>query len=159
MTVGDLQLLLADLGRLMDAGRAERAVVDDLKAFAAGLRPYSKEPLAAFTKQLAGLNRAGAAPAGPPAAVAALAAEARDLYDRAHLPEVTVDQIQAWGVRLSGLTREGLLAVADRLGLKGLKAKKKKDEVQAGIVDAILVLKRSAIRRGMLDRPLEPAAV
>lgn len=155
MTAGDLQEMLAELGRLMDAGRAERTVVNDLKSFAAGLRPYSKEPLAAFTRQLGNLNRNGASAAPPPPApVAALADEARDLYDRAHHPDVIVDQIQAWGGRLGGLSKDGLVTIAERLGMVGMKStKKKKDDIQAAIVDRILVLKRSAIRRDNIGHP------
>jgi hypothetical protein len=167
--VADLQQHLSDLGRLLVSSGA-KGVAKDLEVISAALKPFRDQPLKGFADFLAkaeaysrgeGLHpaekprratrsTAAKAPAADPAAVTA---EVRDLYDRAASPSVTVEQIDGTCGKLTGLNKDGVVSVADQLGIRGMKSKAKAAIVEA-IRQRILARKGATIRAGMVDRPL-----
>jgi hypothetical protein len=172
MKVADLQQHLADLGRMLEAAGA-KSVATDLAAIQKGLSPFRELPLKGFAdflvraeayraggevppvapksggKGKGAAAKAAAKPALPDAA--ALAQEVRSLYDRAADPAVTAEQIDALGGRLAGLTKDGLVAVAEAIDMRGMKSKKK-DEILAAIQNRIRTRKGATQKVGMIDR-------
>jgi hypothetical protein len=168
--VADLQQHLADLARLLEASGA-KAVAGDLAAIGKGLAPFRELPLKSFaaflTKaeaysggevplarpagQRSAAKRAAKAP-GPGAE--AMANEARELYERAADPAVTLEEIDRLASRLGSLSKDGLAAVAEGIGLKGIRAKTK-GFIQEAIRSRITARKGTAQRVGLLDRPGE----
>ena len=173
MKVADLQQHLADLGRLLEASGA-KTVAADLAAIRDGLGPFRELPLKGFAEFLAraeaysrgevplappkGGRSSGSKPASSRAAktpapdVGILAREVRELYDRVADPAVTAEQIDALAGRLGGLTKDGLVAVAEVIDLKGMKAKTKPD-ILGAIRQRFHARKGATQRAGLLDRP------
>jgi hypothetical protein len=80
------------------------------------------------------------------------------LYDQASSPSVTADQIDGLGVRLAGLTKNDLVSIAEKIELKGMKAKTK-DVVIDSICSRIRARKATTQRAGLIDRPTPPTEV
>jgi hypothetical protein len=67
-------------------------------------------------------------------------------------PAVTGEQIDALVGRLGGLTKDGLVTVADAIDLKGMKAKKK-DDILGAMRQRFHARKGATQRAGLIDRP------
>jgi hypothetical protein len=172
MSVADLQQYLADLARLLEAGGA-RGVAADLAAIRDGLAPFRGLTLRKFAEFLVRAEafsrgevppatlrrgRGGAKTAGSKKATAdpaALGREVQGLFERAADPAVTAEQIEAAVGRLGGLTKDVLVAVAEAIGLQGMRSKKK-DDIQAAIRHRLLARKGTSVRTGLIDRPAPP---
>jgi hypothetical protein len=171
MKVADLQQHLADLARLLEASGA-RPVAADLAAIREGLAPFRDLPLKGFADFLVraeaysrgevpitpapgGRRAAPSRPAkskAPAGDADALGRETHDLYERAADPAVTPEQIDALAARLGALSKDGLAAVAERIGLKGMKAKSK-GAIQEAIRQRIIARKGASQRAGLIERP------
>jgi hypothetical protein len=168
MTVADLKQHLTDLAKLLDAAGG-RQVAKDFALMAEGLTPFAGQSLAEFTRLLALAHeyRTTGKLTPPPKAAraaklakaktdpAAVAAALRALYDRAGDPALPLEQINAELGQLAGLTKPGLLIVAERMELAGLKAKKV-DDIKAAIRQKVLDRRSSAQRGQLMEAP--PAA-
>jgi hypothetical protein len=169
--VADLQQHLADLTRLLESSGA-KVVATDLAAIRDGLAPFRDLPLKEFAGFLARAEAYSrgevpvAAPKGArdtrkPAAGAKLKAptldanavcvEIRDLYERAASPAVSAEHIEVACGRAGNLSKPGVLAIAEAVGLKGLKSKTK-DAILDAIRQRIFGRKGGTIRAGLTDR-------
>lgn len=170
MKVADLQQHFGDLARLLDASGA-KAVASDLTAIERGLHPFRDLPAKEFADFLvrAEAYSRGEVPLVQPTGkrgstarptravpstpnVDALAAEAHDLYEQAASPSVSIEQIDALVAKFGTLSKDGLVIVAERIGLKGMKSKGK-GAVQEAIRLRMLSRKGSTQRAGLIDRP------
>ena len=80
-------------------------------------------------------------------------AEVKSLYQRAAEPDVSEEQIRNACGQLGAMSKDGLMRVAEAIGLAGMKSKKK-DELLAEITLQLIESKGAAIRRAQLvDRP------
>ncbi len=77
-----------------------------------------------------------------------VAANVRNLYDRSGDLSLSMEQIEVDLAPLAGLTKPGLLVVAERMELAGLKPKKV-DEIRGAIRQKILDRRSSAQREQM----------
>jgi hypothetical protein len=170
MKVADLQQHLADLKGLLERAGVRGAVLTDLDAIGKGLAPFRERPLREFADFLVraeAYSRGEVPPQAPkgrgrsPAAgkdkapapdAAALAQEARRLYDQATDPAVTTEVVRGLAARLGKLTADGLRTVAEAVELKVAKSAKKA-AILEGIERRILDRKGSWERAGLLDRP------
>jgi hypothetical protein len=106
VTVGELQLLLTDLGKFLRAAEAAR-VVGELEYFTAKLQPFRDQKLKAFADFLTQAEAAARGIPAPkkaaargksssdPAAVEEACQRVLVLYDRVIDPSVTLEQIEA----------------------------------------------------------------
>jgi hypothetical protein len=171
MKVSVLQQHLADLARFLEASGA-KTVAAELGAIRDGLTPFRELPLKGFAEFLGRAEaysrgevpvtppkggRKAPSPAGkPPGKAPALDAdgltrEARELYDRVSDPSITGEQIDALTGRLGGLTKGGLVAVAEAIDLVGM-GTKKKDDIVAAIRQRFHARKGATQRAGLIDR-------
>lgn len=171
MKVADLQKHLSDLASFLENAKAAKAITDDLRAISTGLAPFANLPLkdfAAFlgraeqfdrTGQLLASGKAPKAPKALPKAapdVDSLARETLLLYERAADPSTTQEAIDALLGRLVPLKKAGLVTIAERIGLKGMKSKKL-DKILSEIRSSIEDRKGSYQRSGMLHPKGETA--
>lgn len=165
MTVDELRETLIQLGRLLQAADAKKGTVSGLAEFVELAAPFGPLSLKAFVKlaeagqkppadRPPGQGRGGAA---PKADADALARDLAALYERAGGLEVSEEQLRAACAPLGGLTKDGLVRVADAVGLVGMKAKAKGDIADA-ITARLLGRKGAATRRELIDRPPAPPA-
>lgn len=147
MNVAHLQQHLADLGKLLDASGAGKAVVADLEALSDRLTMFRDLSLRSFAdflakaeeavrkgEALAPPGRKAAAPKAKPPAVEidAVAREVASLYDRAASPDVSDEQVDRSLAALDGLKKPELVVVAERMRIP-----LKKSETAANIVKTI----------------------
>jgi len=170
VTVADLKQHLADLARFLEASGGAK-VAKDLATAADGLTPFAGQSLAEFARLLALAHEYHTTgkltpPPKPPRAAkptkakvdpAEAAAAVRQLYDRAGDLALTMEQIDADLGRLSGLNKNGLLAVCERMGLAGMKAKEV-DAIRAAVRQKILDRRSAAQREQMIHSPSPPDA-
>jgi hypothetical protein len=176
MNVADLQRHLTDLRRLLEAAGVKGAVITDLEAIGDGLVPFQHHSLrdfAGFLVRAEAFSR-GEVPVTPPRSrrtttaprprgkqkapppdPAALAQEAKRLYDQATDPAITADMVDTLATRLGELSKAGLMTVAAVLELKVAKSATKDDIVKA-IPRWIMDRKGSYQRAGLLDKPAGP---
>lgn len=157
MNVNQLRDTLSQLTTLLRAAGARQSTLDGLTEFVEATAPFGDLTVKAFVK-LAEVGRSPPPPKSPPSAKAradptALAAEVKDLYERAADPAVTEQQVRAACARLSALAKDALVRLADGIELFGMKAKKK-DDIVAAITNRLLDRKGAAIRRQLIDRPV-----
>lgn len=158
MTVREFRETLAQLVRLLEAADAKKATVTGLAEFIEATTTFGDLTLKAFVK-LAEAGRTPAAPKPSPtrkpratADAAGIAAEVKDLYDRAGEAGVTEEQIRAACGRLAPVDKDSLVALANEIGLVGMKSRTK-PQIVAGITERLLDRKGAAIRRQLIDRP------
>jgi hypothetical protein len=161
MTVGQLLAHLRSLAQLLEAGGARSAA--ELHALCEALSDRNTLSLSAWVAELRSPAPVVATPASePPLArpttskkvspeLEALSRETQQMYESASSPLVTHELVDQLITRLSGLSKENLLSVAERIGLKGLMNKNKK-QIQEAIKDRILKRKGVIIRASMSDR-------
>ncbi len=158
MTVADLQKFVANLGELLSSSKAG-TVVAELSALADGLGPFRDKTLKEFVAFLAWAERAKRegvppskpvkqkAPRGevPPAITVEQATEVfKALYERALQADVTPELVAAEVMKLGGLKKGELDAVARGVGLH--QKLKTKGEVMAALQARVLG------RKGMNER-------
>jgi hypothetical protein len=160
VTVQDLRDTLTRLVELLQAADAKPATTRGLTEFVERTAGFRELSLKAFVnlaeagwtpstvKVPSGKRTSGRTGADP----AVVAAEVKDLYERAADLSVTEDQVRTACGRLAALSKDSLVHLADDIGLHGMKAKKKGDIV-AGITNRVLDRKGAAIRRQLIDRP------
>jgi hypothetical protein len=156
------------LVKLLEASDAKASTTRGLSEFVELTGGFDNESLKAFVK-LAEVGR------NPPTAVPktkgktkvgdpeAIAAEVKDLYERAAEPAVTEERMREACDKLGGLSKDGLVRLADAIGLFGMKSKKK-DGIVLEITNRLLDRKGAVIRKELINRPqsggapTEPAA-
>jgi hypothetical protein len=168
MKVAELQDYLANLGRCLQASGA-KSVAKDLETISQAMVPFRDQSLKVFADFLI---RAEAYSRGelPPSGKAGrgsnrprstgkesvdaegVARMVRDLYDRVSDPAVTADQIEAGLQPLAKLSKDGLIAVAEAIDLKGMKSKPK-NEIIVAINQRLAARKGATHRAGLIDRP------
>jgi hypothetical protein len=167
--VSDLQKLLADLEPLLTTCGTKAAAITDLKKVREGLAPFSQLSLKDFAGFLARAEAysrgevpvkpsrgSGSRPkpgVSPKVDATVLAQQVRALYDRAGHPSTTDEQIDSQTAELGQLSKDGLVIVAEAIGLLGMKNAKKKADIVAKIRQRILARKGTTQRAGMIDRP------
>lgn len=162
MIVHDLKQHLHDLSKLLESSGAKSAA-KDLGVAAEALAPFGAQSITEFGRFLAKAHEYHttgtlSAPARRPRTSKAkadpneVAASIRNLYDRSGDLSLTKEQIDADLAPLTGLTKPGLLVVAERMELAGLKAKKV-DEIRGAIRQKILDRRSSAQREQMTAQP------
>lgn len=157
MTVDDLRGTLTQLAGLLRAADAKKSTVAGLDEFVELAAPFGGLSLKAFIKlaetgQKPSPSGRGRGAAGPKAEADVLARELAALYERAGDPDVSEDQLRAACAPLPGLTKDGLVKVADAIGLVGMKAKAK-DAIVVAITDRLVGRKGTATRRELINRP------
>ncbi|MDB5307176.1 MAG: hypothetical protein JWO38_1378 [Gemmataceae bacterium] len=160
MTVQELRETLTRLVGLLQATDAKAATTRGLSEFVEATAPFGDLSLKAFVK-LAEAGRTPPTPKPGPAGKskldpAAVAAEVKNLYDRAADPAVTEEQMRLSCGKLGSLTKEALVRLAESIQLYGMKTKNKGDIV-ADITHQLVDRKGAAIRRQLMDRPSPPA--
>jgi hypothetical protein len=164
MIVHDLRQHLADLSKLVDSAGG-KAAAKDLASAADALAPFGAQSIAEFGRFLgmaheyhttgkltAPAKPARASRAKAKADPAEVATTIRGLYDRSGDLSLAMEQIDAELAPLAGLTKPGLLVVAERMELAGMKAKKV-NEIRAAIRQKILDRRSSAQREQMTAQP------
>jgi hypothetical protein len=152
--VADLQLHLADLARLMQAAGAKEAAAE-ITAVNDGLSRFRGQSLRELAAALAPPQPGAARPVTPKPLtdeLEAVAMQAMDVYERAADPSVTAEVIQGLVRRLGTLSKDGVAAVAERIGMKGVRSKSKAAN-QKAIRERIEARKGSSQRAGLIDRP------
>ncbi len=164
MTVADLQRVLQQVGRMVEAAGAKAGASAELDGFAAALDRFKERPLKGFAELVGRMDESGAvapksgktkaAPARVPAAdPQALAGEVRLLYDRAADPATTEAEVTALSERLGGLTIPGLKQVAAAIGFTVPSKLKTKVDIVGGIRHRIMDRRGASIRSQLGDRP------
>jgi hypothetical protein len=161
VTVQELRDTLVRLIALLEAADAKAATTRGLSEFVEATAGFGELSLKAFV----GLAEKGRTPAAEKTAGSlrakstkggkdpvAIAAEVKDLYERAADPNVSEEQVRTACGQLGALTKDGLVKLADDIGLLGMKAKKK-DDIVAGITHRLLDRKGAAIRKQLINRP------
>jgi hypothetical protein len=158
MTVKELNETLTQLVALLQAANAKSATITGLNEFIISTQTFGDLNLKAFVK-LAETGRTPAATASPTRSLGkqtvdtnALAADIVNLYQRAGEPAVTEEQIRTAGGRLTSLKKDGLLKLAEAIGLLGMKSKTVK-EIAAVITNRLLDRKGASIRGQLIARP------
>jgi hypothetical protein len=150
VNVAHLQQHLADLGKLLQASGAGKAVVADLKAIADRLTAFREMPLSAFADFLdkaqeavrkgealqpprkKATARIPAAKKQPNVDPAVLGVEVKNLYERAASPDVTDERINEVLAKLDGLKKKELELVA-----QGMQIPLKKSETIRSLIKEI----------------------
>lgn len=171
MKVADLQRHLADLARFLEASGG-KSVAGDLIAISEGLTPFATEDLRTFASFLGRADAyckggevpialpKGRKPAASkasakasPADVSLVAQETQRLYARASDPSLDGEAISATMRKVRGLSKSGMLTVAETIGLAGL-GKKKAEDVARAIEQRIQARRGTSQRVGLIDRPI-----
>jgi hypothetical protein len=143
---------------LLDASGARSAA--ELNALCDALNGRTALSLSAFAAELGATTTPSpivpAAPRTPPAKkgtpdLEPLARETQQTYESASSPAITLEAIDDLMTRLGPLTKDSLVVVAERIGLKGMAAKSK-GAIQAAIKDRIVKRKAVITRASMTDR-------
>jgi hypothetical protein len=171
MTVADLQQYFENLARVVRAAPAAKAA-DELEHIGRGLAPFRSMSLKDFSDFLARAEefaRTGQVSAAPTKGkarsatrstaaaktkpdAAALAQEAKRLYDQAATASVAEADLQALAANLNKLTKDGLKAVCGAIDLI-VKNTMKKDEMIREIQAKIEGRQGSKQRSGMTSLP------
>jgi hypothetical protein len=161
VTVQELRDTLTKFVELLKAADAKVATTRALTEFVEQARPFDDLKLGDFVK-LAEKGRNPPQPSAPAARPrqsggqsadpGTLAAEVKGLYDSAGDERVTEGAIREACGRLSALKKDGLIVVAEAIGLAGMQSKKK-DEIVTQITNRLLERKGAAIRGQLIDRP------
>jgi hypothetical protein len=167
--VSDFQQHVADLAKLLKASGA-KGVATDLTAIRDGLNPFRDQPLKTFADFLirAEAYSRGEVPVKPPprgkrpsgagkrratpANAQGLAGEIKELYERVAEPATNAQVIDVALAKLGPLTKDGLVVVAEAIGLLGMK-RKGKEHIKRAIRQRVLARKGAAQRAGIIDRP------
>lgn len=172
MKVADLQQHLMHVRQLLEAAGAGSKITSDIISIGQGLQPFREFGLKEFADFLirAEAYSRGEVPIAPSKKgkgtpktttqaatkpdVAALAAEAKQLYEQASASSTTLEMIEHLASRISGLDKKGLTEVAMAIDLKIASSTTKPAILQA-IRNRIIDRKGSFQRAGLLDRPTE----
>lgn len=158
MTVSDLRNTLTHLLGLLGTADAKPAKLRDLSEFIELTAEFDGLTLKAFLK----LAVAGQCPpttrpttikgSGTSRAPSALAAEVKDLFERASDPSVTEEQCRTTCGMLGKLTKPLLAELAESISVYGM-LRKNKAEIITAITNQLLDRKGAAIRRTLINRP------
>jgi hypothetical protein len=158
MTVGQLVTHLRSLASLLDASGARTAA--ELNALCDALNGRAALSLSTLAAELS-MSAAPPAiapplPRTPPTKkgspdLETLLRETQQTYESASSPAITLEMIDDLLTRLAPLTKDSLVVVAERIGLKGMAAKTK-PAIQAAIKDRIVKRKAVITRASMTDR-------
>ena len=158
MTVGQLVTHLRSLAGLLDASGARSAA--ELITLCDALGSRASLSLTTLAAEL-GTSPAQVAHSPPPVRtpppkkgtpdLEPLARETQQTYENASSPSITLEMIDDLLARLGPLTKENLILVAERIGLKGMSAKSK-PAIQSAIKDRIVKRKAVITRASMTDR-------
>jgi hypothetical protein len=167
MKVSDLQQYFTDLARLLNATDDKKSA-GKISGIAQLLQPFQDYDLgdfANFLMRAEEFNRTGLIPitpskptsrakasAQPKPELAALRSEVLHLHGSASSPGVDMQSIEALGPKLGALGKADLVAVAEAIGLVGMKSKTI-PQISTAIVSRIRSIKQSSIRTAISDRP------
>jgi hypothetical protein len=165
MTIADLKQHLSDLAKLLESSGGKQ-VAKDIALMAEGLAPFAGQSPAEFAQFLARAHEyhttgqltapakapRAAKPRQPKADQNEVATAVRQVYEQASDLSLPMERIESELARLSGLTKDGLLTVCERMELFGLKSKKK-EEIAGAIRQKILDRRSAAQRAAMIQNP------
>jgi hypothetical protein len=159
MTVTQLAQHLRGLAELLEASGGRTAAAE-LATLGKVLSSRGPQPLSAFTAELEA--KGVTAPSVPPVVrskakkvppdLEPLAREVQATYESASSPSVTLEVVEDLISRLGSLTKDNLVVIAERLGLKGMN-NKSKGAVIATIKD-LIVKRKSVLARATMTNQL-----
>lgn len=158
MTVSELRNMLTHLHGLLVTADAKPVMLRGLYEFIERTAEFDELTLNALLKlAAAGQRQPSTRPApitspGPRRSPSAIAAEVKDLFERAGDPSVTEEKCRDACELLGTLTKPALAELAESIAVHGMR-NKTKTQISAAITNQLLDRKGAAIRRTLINRP------